>query len=325
MAPASAPDDSSDLEDLISKSSGAGAASKKVNAEIGSPYGSTAAASSSPSLLNPLALVSGACQLCCYRCPCLSKCFLFLAVLGVLSYLSNTVFNPTRPQGVMGGDYSAITSAYQLSLSKVDHWCVRGDNDSCRCEDPLEPAPRAEFKAWNAAHKANVADVELYRAVYGAEPAAIDAAGGKPRPPIDVAFVGESVVEAMDGRWLGKRVASLERASDGREGQEAGGKPDIGKLFDKFFRKEHGAPVEGLALGIAGDNVGRCPWRSLLGDSCFRCLSSLLPILREITHRVPSDGQRSLAPAARRDALRLQPPSVVARPRHERLGPHAML
>lgn len=259
MVSASAPSDDSDLEDLISKSPGAG--TSKINAEIGSPYGSSASAS--PGLMNPLALASGACQLCCYRCPCLSKCFLSLAALGLLGYLSNTVFNPTRPLGVMGGDYSAVQSAFELSLSKVDHWCVRGDNDSCRCEDPLEPSPRAEFKAWNSAHKANVADVELYRAVYGAEPAAIDEATGRPRPPIDVVFLGESVVEAMDGRWLGKRVSRAERGFNAREGPEAGRKPDIGKLFDKYFRKETGAPVEGLALGIAGDNTASVLWRLL--------------------------------------------------------------
>ena len=31
------------------------------------------------------------------------------------------------------------------------------------------------------------------------------------RPPLDVAFLGESVVEAMDGRWLGKHIIGTER------------------------------------------------------------------------------------------------------------------
>ena len=157
--------------------------------------------------------------------------------------------------GIMGADYSAIKKIYDLSLSKVDHWCIRGDNDSCRCEDPLEAEiPRADdFKAWTAAHKANVADVNLYRAIYGSAPTKIDVATGKPRPPIDVAFLGESVVEAMDGRWLGKKIV---RATGEKEGQE-GKKPDIGKVFERFFRKEKGGPLEGLALGIVGDYVSR--------------------------------------------------------------------
>jgi hypothetical protein len=234
---------------LINKRPGVG--NSKVTAEIDSSYPRAAAA---PGLTNPLTCVFGACRLCAYRCPRLAKCALVLAVFGVAAYFTNVVFNPTRATGVMGADYSAIQSAFELSLEKVDHWCIRGDSDSCKCESPLEPTPRAEFRAWNAAHKSNVADVAQYRAVYGAAPTAVDAETGQPRPPIDVAFVGESVVEAMDGRWLGKRMSGITKIAGGREGQEAR-KPEIDKLFEKFFRKESGAPVEGVTLGIAGDTV----------------------------------------------------------------------
>ena len=189
-----------------------------------------------------------------YKCPCISKCIMLLMSIGFIAFLSNTVFSPYQKMGIMGADYSAITSAYDLSLSKVDHWCIQGDNDSCKCEDPLEPNSRSEFKSWNAAHKANVADVSMYKAVYGENPSAIDESTGKSRPPIDVAFLGESVVEAMDGRWLGKRV--VRAINKGNEGTGTkGGKPDIGKVFERMFRKEKGGPVEGVALGIAGDNV----------------------------------------------------------------------
>jgi hypothetical protein len=156
----------------------------------------------------------------------------------------------------MGADYSAIKSAYDLSLSQVDHWCIRGDNDSCKCEDPLEPTPRAEFKAWTAAHKANVADVNMYRAIYGGVPTKIDIATNTARPAIDVAFLGESVVEAMDGRWLGKKIVKAINTDTSVVQQDNNGKkPDIGKVFERFFRKDKGGPLEGVALGIAGDNV----------------------------------------------------------------------
>ena len=69
---------------------------------------------------------------------------------------------------------------------------------------------RQEFKSWNAAHKANVAEVNLYRATYGEEPSMVDVDTGKTRPSLDVAFLGESVVEAMDGRWLGKHILGKE-------------------------------------------------------------------------------------------------------------------
>jgi len=184
-----------------------------------------------------------------------------LLVLGFVAYLSNSIFSPTQDMGIMGADYSAITSAYDLSLSKVHHWCIQGDNDSCKCEDPLEANSRSEFKSWNAAHRSNVADVNLYRAVYGAEPTMIEEETGKPRPPLDVAFLGESVVEAMDGRWLGKQVVKALNGPDGNEGPEARRKPDIGRVFEKLYRKDKGGPVEGVALGIAGDNTANVLWR----------------------------------------------------------------
>lgn len=46
----------------------------------------------------------------------------------------------------------------------------------------------------------------MYRATYGESPTMIDVDTDRPRPPLDVAFLGESVVEAMDGRWLGKHI-----------------------------------------------------------------------------------------------------------------------
>ena len=244
----SAPTDDSDLEDLLAKSPDRLEIDSSNSANGGGGF----------LLLTPCYMISGGIRLCCYNFPCLSKCTLAVLALGFIAFLSNT-FSPYQKMGIMGADYSAITSAYDLSLSKVDHWCIQGDNDSCKCEDPLEPNSRAEFKSWNAAHKANVADVNLYRAVYGENPTMIDADTGKARPPIDVAFLGESVVEAMDGRWLGKRVVKQINKGNGadKEGEQenAKSKPDIGKVFERMFRKEKGGPVEGVALGIAGDNV----------------------------------------------------------------------
>jgi hypothetical protein len=254
-----APGDDSDLEDLIAKPR-----RSKASVEIDS------AASS------PLGCIGGFFSLCCYSCPRLSKCALILVVLGFVGYLSNTLLNPTKTMGIMGVDYSAIKNHYDLSLSKVDHWCIRGDNDSCRCEDPLEATPRSEFKAWTAAHKANVADVSLYRAILGSAPTEIEFATGKPRPPIDVAFLGESVVEAMDGRWLGKKIV---RATGEKEGQE-GKKPDIGKVFERFFRKEKGGPLEGVALGIAGDYVSSACLLSFLFLSLYVNSSNIFHSLK---------------------------------------------
>jgi hypothetical protein len=246
-----APNDDSDLEDLLAKTSSpnSGSGNRSQAANNGASGGGV--------MMSPLACCTGSIRLFCYTFPRLSKCIMLLSILGVLGFLSNTIFNSTAPMGIMGADYSAINSAFDLSLTKVDHWCIKGDNESCKCEDPLEPTARSEFKSWSAAHKANVADVNLYRALYGSEPTKIDVSTGKPRPAIDVAFVGESVVEAMDGRWLGKKVVKAinSKKDNEKEGPEEKQKPDLGKTFDRLFRKDNGGPVEGVALGIAGDNV----------------------------------------------------------------------
>lgn len=200
LGSASAPTDDSDLEDLIAKegSNDITRPVEKFNLDtIDHPQTTTHS-------LSPFYLVTYTCALCLSSR--FSKCLAILLVLGLLS----TIMNPTQKTGIMGADYSSIQSSFDLSLSQVHHWCISGDNDSCMCEDPLEPMHRQEFKSWNAAHKANVAEVNLYRATWGEEPTMVDVDMGKPRPGLDVAFLGESVVEAMDGRWLGKHILGKE-------------------------------------------------------------------------------------------------------------------
>lgn len=60
----------------------------------------------------------------------------------------------------------------------------------------------------------------------------------------DIAFVGSSVVEEMDGRWFG----------DARDDQLA----SLEKIFKKNFNRQEGGTLEGVALGIAGDTVSVC-------------------------------------------------------------------
>lgn len=142
----------------------------------------------------------------------------------VMIFLIGAVLNPTETFGVIKNDYTNIQSEYDLSLGKIDHWCLKGDNDSCRCEDPLEPNSRIEYKTWNEAHKSNKNRVEAFR----------------DSELLDVAFIGESLVEEMDGQWMGRQ-----------EGEEL---QSIGKVFKKQFKREKSG-MEGVALGIAGDTV----------------------------------------------------------------------
>lgn len=121
---ASTPPDDSDLEDLISKPP---RGSSRSNVEIESGGGGGGFLS-----VTPLGFIAGSCRLFCYQCPCLSKCVLTLILMSSIALFTNYVFNPTKEMGIMGADYSAITSAYDLSLSKVHHWCIQVRKNACR-------------------------------------------------------------------------------------------------------------------------------------------------------------------------------------------------
>jgi hypothetical protein len=151
------------------------------------------------------------------------------AILLLFFGLWNVLMNPTIQYGNVEHDFSLISSKFDLKQSTIDHWCLRGDDDSCRCEDPLVPVSRGEFKTWTKAHRANK---EMLSAT--AEKSKAEAAS------VQVAFVGESLVEEMSGRWMGQsRGPQLDKMAN---------------MFEsKFSSTEHG--VKGVALGIAGDTV----------------------------------------------------------------------
>jgi len=68
----------------------------------------------------------------------------------------------------------------------------------------------------------------------------------------DIAFLGASVVEEMDGRWFGNsHDEDLNR---------------LEKLFNKNFKKDQGAELDAVALGIAGDTSPSVLWRLLNGE-----------------------------------------------------------
>lgn len=53
-------------------------------------------------------------------------------------------------------DYSEISSKYDLTLGSIDHWCLRGGDNACRCEDPLEPMSRRSNPKWEEQHTENM-------------------------------------------------------------------------------------------------------------------------------------------------------------------------
>ncbi|EEC42764.1 predicted protein [Phaeodactylum tricornutum CCAP 1055/1] len=175
----------------------------------------------------------------CHYYPGLCGFFVFLGIAATLALLSNLFFNPTENLGVIKHDHSNIKSVYDVKMGQIDHWCLKGDNDSCRCEDPLNPISRADHKSWVQAFKANRRLVKEFQ-----DP--IKAA------TLDVAFLGESVIEEMDGRWMGRNRSA--------------GLGNIGKTFKAHFSKQKGGTLEGVALGIAGDTAPNVLWRLMHGE-----------------------------------------------------------
>uniref|UniRef100_A0A6U2ZR75 SGNH hydrolase-type esterase domain-containing protein n=1 Tax=Entomoneis paludosa TaxID=265537 RepID=A0A6U2ZR75_9STRA len=175
----------------------------------------------------------------CYFYPCMCGTIVFMVIGCILYGLGSLIFNPTVEYGVMKHDHSFLESKYNLKVGDIDHWCLRGDNDSCRCEDPLVPTSRADRKSWRLAFKTNRKMVKALQDATDLD--------------LDIVFVGESVVEEMDGRWMGQggRSPALKRLSE---------------QFHSRFSRAKGGKFNAAALGIAGDTAPNVLWRLLHGE-----------------------------------------------------------
>ncbi|OEU13380.1 hypothetical protein FRACYDRAFT_188800 [Fragilariopsis cylindrus CCMP1102] len=172
--------------------------------------------------------------------PCLCWTVSIFALL-IPTYLiiTDVFFNKTEHFGEIKNDYSNINSLsnFDLKMKDIGHWCLKGDNDSCRCEDPTIPQPRNEFRSWSNAHAGNV---QLITDM-------IEQGMSSP----EIAFVGGSAVEKMDGRWFGDISLT--------------GLNDVANIFDKHFSGIDGS-MTAAALGIAADQNQSVLWRILNGE-----------------------------------------------------------
>jgi hypothetical protein len=164
---------------------------------------------------------------------------IFALLIPTYLIITDVFFNKTEHFGEIKNDYSNINSLsnFDLKMKDIGHWCLKGDNDSCRCEDPTIPQPRNEFRSWSNAHAGNV---QLITDM-------IEQGMDSP----EIAFVGGSVVEKMDGRWFGD--VSLT------------GLNDVANIFDKHFSGKNGS-MTAAALGIAADQNQSVLWRILNGE-----------------------------------------------------------
>jgi hypothetical protein len=119
-------------------------------------------------------------------------------------------------------DYSQLDLHYSYQASQIDHWCLWGGDDKCRCDDFTEPLSREEGKDWLKSHNANVRRIDVTKYY-------------------DVVFYGDQVVEGWNGMNLNMPIVP-----DGLK---------IAKYFNQTFTKKEGGEFEGVALGLAGDVV----------------------------------------------------------------------
>jgi hypothetical protein len=120
--------------------------------------------------------------------------------------------------------YGDVQSYYDLQIGKIDHWCLGGGDDNCRCDDPTEGVSREEANGWMEAFQQN-------------KQVAKDAP-----TTLDVVFLGDEFTQAWTGTSLMKRMSGGNR---------------IAESFNKNFQRSQGAFVDGLPLGISGDSVSQ--------------------------------------------------------------------
>lgn len=110
--------------------------------------------------------------------------------------------------------------SHRLSSNKFQS---QGGNDDCTCLDFTEPEGRFESDEWIRNHLSNKNMV--------AAAADLD---------IDVLFIGDGMVERLNGTVNG---APTDDAAM------------IKRIFAKSFSKDSGGDIDGLAVGIEGDQV----------------------------------------------------------------------
>jgi len=172
---------------------------------------------------------------------CIVISFLIVSILLINLNLSNA---PTlTPESIVEHDYTSIASKYDLTVGKVDHWCLEGGNEKCRCEDPLIPSQKKQYRNWQTAHEQNI---DLIRSAFS------DADDDFYfQDLVDVVFIGENIVEAWAGRSISFNTTFT---------------IDVKNKFDQVFQKSRGGKFNGLPLGIAGDTTANVLWRIQNGE-----------------------------------------------------------
>lgn len=154
-------------------------------------------------------------------------------LIAAIAYVPPARRKVTRPDFICPTE-PASSLFWTHFTHKVQTWvgperCRTGrNNDVCSCEDPTQPSipqsPDSWREGWQRATLRNAALIQ-----------------DRKHLALDVVLLGDSITE----HWLGTGFAEPNNDYQANV-----------PVYQSLFSKEHGAVIEGLALGIIGD---RCP------------------------------------------------------------------
>ena len=122
-------------------------------------------------------------------------------------------------------DYTSITSKYDLTLGYIDHWCLHGDDNTCRCDDPLEPSSRRSNPKWEGQHKENCKVAQAAVVASLSNPYGDFGGGGYPGGQ----YLDDNWLEGGDDDWVfgeGSRFANDDYGKMPMDYIEEGGRDD---------------------------------------------------------------------------------------------------
>jgi len=165
-----------------------------------------------------------------------------LLCLAFFMYVAVEYSKPQMSRHKMVEDYSKIKLDYDFKATQIDNWCLFGGDNACRCEDFTEPIPRDEVKGWLDSHEANKASID-------------------PAKEYDIVFLGDDLVEARNGKFLGMDLPDGARIKQ--------------SFVDTFGAENNDVEINALALGIGGDSSTNLLWRISHGEMPKQLYSKL--------------------------------------------------
>jgi hypothetical protein len=180
----------------------------------------------------------GYCLLC--RCKILlcSSIIIVVLVLVAMTQLDGPIASNTLPntlhrhQDICRRIFNKSIEELRQDVSNYsspNEWCDF-DHADCKCQSTIQASP----PEWSSHAKRNVWNQTLQRNVKLASQT------HQVENEWDVVFYGDSITE----HWLGTELTTRREQWQGTQ-----------RVFEEYFDSSNGAAVDGLALGIAGDQV----------------------------------------------------------------------